>query len=354
MTAPHASPPPAGPRYSLGWVVGAFTLGVLAVLMAIGVLFTLASVFVAGRTPAATPTVTAMPLPPQFVLIPTTTPLALATAMPTPVPMDTSTAAPLPAETETPAPEGTAAATSAAPAGDSMLTADVAANVRSGPGPTYPVIAGLFAGQTAQVLGRDSSGTWYAIAVPGARDGRGWIAGLVSTYNGDVSSLQVLTAPPPPPAATVAAGSTAPPPAAPPAAPPAVGGTRGLTGRLTLCSGQTTFAVGERVCFIEWIRNNTAQAIDYGILGVQATNLAGGGQFQTSWSGELAAGGRLGIDPGCEGPVDRCNGAWEDGMRLSAPGSYRLTLQVCYSSFSDCLGGGDWEVLSAPIIITVN
>ena len=78
---------------------------------------------------------------------------------------------------------------------------------------------------------------------------------------------------------------------------------------------------------------------------MQASSLSGsGGQFQTSWSADLAPGGVLWIDPGCEGPTDRCKGPWEDGMRIATPGTYRLVLSVCFSPFGQCLGtDGDWE-----------
>jgi hypothetical protein len=115
-----------------------------------------------------------------------------------------------------------------------------------------------------------------------------------------------------------------------------------------------TFAVNERVCFVEWIKNNTAQAVAYGVLGVTAVKDGGGAQFQTSWSGQQASHGLLGIDAGCIGPTDRCKGQWEDGMRLGSPGGYRLFLNVCFSDFPTCQGStGDWEVLSGAIVISV-
>lgn len=138
----------------------------------------------------------------------------------------------------------------------------------------------------------------------------------------------------------------APPPATPTPAPL---GTRGITGQLFLCNPKTIYAAGwERICFVELIQNHTGARINYGILGVQATNLSGGpSQFQTSWSGDLA------IDPGCLGPTDRCGGAWEDGMKMNAVGTFSLTLQICYSSKITCQGGGEWETLTPGIVITV-
>lgn len=293
-----------------------------------------------GRTgPAvATPTATPISLPTQVVVIPTTTPQPTATA--------TREASPTPTRARaTATPEVTASAVLTPTEDLALLTADVPANVRSGPGLVYPVLGGLQPGDTAAVIGRDVSSSWFVIEFEGARNGQGWVSNQVSTYPGEASSLPLVVAPPPPPATATPRPVVNPGP---------VASSRGISGQLTLCNQKTTYAVGERVCFVEWIKNTTTEPIAYGILGVQATNLAGGGQFQTSWSAELAEGGLLGIDPGCVGPTDRCNGPWEDGVILRTPGTYRLTMQMCYSDFGACLGtGGAWEVVSGAITITV-
>lgn len=132
--------------------------------------------------------------------------------------------------------------------------------------------------------------------------------------------------------------------------PPPVSG-RGITGELTLCNPEKpTFAATiERICFHEKIVNTTSQAVTYGIIGVLATNLNGGSsQFQTSWRGDLS------IGPGCTGPTDSCGGPWEDGMYFATPGTYRLTLSICYSKIDVCLGSsGDWETLTSGVEVTV-
>ena len=138
-----------------------------------------------------------------------------------------------------------------------------------------------------------------------------------------------------------------PPPTATPA-PPVSG--RGITGELTLCNPEKpSFAATiERICFREKIVNTTSQTVAYGIIGVQATNLSGGpSQFQTSWRGDLK------IDAGCTGPTDSCGGPWEDGMYFATPGTYRLTLSICYSKIDVCLGSsGDWETLTSGVEVT--
>jgi hypothetical protein len=325
----------------------------LGVLIGLGALLLVGGVLLGGivavaimRSPArqaATATVTSLPLPTQVaVVIPTTTPAPTSTDTPPP----TASKTPVP---PTATPTGVITPTEAA--AENVLTADVGANIRSGPGIVFPVIASLKQGEQASVLGKDVSGTWFVIHVASAPKGQGWIAGLVTTYEGDLASLPVIKGPPPPAASPTPRANTV----SPSTGGGPVTGSHGLSGKLTLCSAKTAYAVGERVCFVEWIQNSTGAPISYGILGVQATNLAGGGQFQTSWSADLAPGGVLWIDPGCIGPTDRCNGQWEDGMRLSTSGNYRLTLNVCFSDFGACLGNdGQWEGLSVPIIISVN
>jgi hypothetical protein len=205
----------------------------------------------------------------------------------------------------------------------------------------YDVVGSLNTGNNAEVLGRDASGTWLAVRVSGKQS---WIARAVVTFSGDVNALPIVAAPPTPrPVATPTAR----------VAPPSTGGARGLTGTLQMCGGKTTFAAGtERICFIETIRNTTNATVQYGIIGVLATNTATGAtQFQSSWS---AFTGPLAIDPGCTGPTDKCGGPWEDGMRIATPGNYRLTLNICFTpTIEGCSSGGDWVTLTPGIDIVV-
>ncbi|MCS6910144.1 MAG: SH3 domain-containing protein [Anaerolineales bacterium] len=225
----------------------------------------------------------------------------------------------------------------------SVLTVLQNANLRGGPGTAYDVVGSLNAGSTAEVLGRDASGSWLAVRVG---DQQSWIARDLVSYAGEVSALPILAAPPTPRVVaaltpTVRAVSSA------------TGGARGITGSLQMCGGKTTFAAGtERICFIETIRNTTNATVQYGIIGVLATNTATGAtQFQSSWS---AFTGPLAIDPGCTGPTDRCGGPWEDGMYIATPGTYRLTLNICFTpSIEGCTSGGDWVTLTPGIEIVV-
>ena len=71
------------------------------------------------------------------------------------------------------------------------------ANVRSGDGVIYDVIAGLRAGQTARVVGISSTGSgWYLIDLPDGR--RGWISPTVVILSGDARGLPFVAPPPPP------------------------------------------------------------------------------------------------------------------------------------------------------------
>jgi hypothetical protein len=320
------------------WVLALVGLGFLI----LGFIVVFRDMGIAFVSPSATPAATATA--PPVVVIPTTTPIpatASATVASSPT-AASSTATPTLAATTNISPTASAITTTAQ---IKIFETIIGANVRSGPGTNYPSVGGLAGGQTAPVIGRDSSAQWFVIEYATASNGQGWVANTVADYDGDVQKLPVIKAPPPPPATAT--------PKAPPAPPPPVG-SRGVVGKLTLCANKTTFGVGERICFVEWIKNTTTAAVNYGIIGVQAVNLSGGpNQFQTSWDGQLAPGGFLAVDAGCEGPTDRCKGQWEDGMRINTAGAYRLTLQICYSTFNDCLGGGDWETLSAPINVTV-
>ncbi|MEK7784123.1 MAG: hypothetical protein AAB658_01700 [Chloroflexota bacterium] len=138
-------------------------------------------------------------------------------------------------------------------------------------------------------------------------------------------------------------------------------GAHGISGSLQLCDpGKTTYAakavtaIGliERVCIVETIQNHTSQTVTYGILGVFAQNTSGGSsQFQTSWRGDLK------INGGCTGPSGDggCGGSHTDtGFFIDQPGSYVLTLRICYSNVDTCLGSsGDWETLTSGVEVTV-
>ena len=120
-----------------------------------------------------------------------------------------------------------------------------------------------------------------------------------------------------------------------------------LTGQLALCESRTTYGVNENICFIETITNPTEGVVHYGILGVSIVG-EGVSDFHTSWSGDLS------IAPKCTGPVDTCGGAWQDNLSIGAPGTYTLTLAVCYSPEDVCPGpGADWQNFPPGVTVTI-
>lgn len=121
-------------------------------------------------------------------------------------------------------------------------------------------------------------------------------------------------APPAPPTATAPPAPTQPPSSA------SGGGSHGLTGQLSLCNPKSSYAVA-------------------------AENLSGGANgFQTSWRGDLS------VPAHGNGPT---GGGWQDGLYLE-PGTYSLTLSICYSDVNTCLGqSGNWETLTPGIIVNV-
>jgi hypothetical protein len=76
------------------------------------------------------------------------------------------------------------------------------ANLRSGPGTDYPILAGLPAGQAITITGRSADGTWFALS-----DGSWVFAQLVTNPPADVP---VVEAPPVPAPAEIAPAEAAP------------------------------------------------------------------------------------------------------------------------------------------------
>lgn len=98
--------------------------------------------------------------------------------------------APIQASTETPIPT----ATPCSP----IVTANLNANIRSGPGTVYDQIGALLAGQTAAVAGKNADGSWWYISKAGLPGGYGWIAGSTVTASCLPATVAVIAAPPTP------------------------------------------------------------------------------------------------------------------------------------------------------------
>lgn len=82
--------------------------------------------------------------------------------------------------------------------GDPSVTATYDTSIYSGPGTDYVLYGAFPEGQSAIVVGKSEDGQWWAISVPVAPTGAGWVsAGWVSAQN--ANDVPVLPTPPPPP-----------------------------------------------------------------------------------------------------------------------------------------------------------
>ena len=96
-----------------------------------------------------------------------------------------------------------------------MVTANVEANVRSGPGTNYAVVGLLAEGASAPVTGRNADSSWWQINYQGTT---AWIADSVATASPPAYNAPIVSAPPPPPATSTPVPPT-PAPTAPAPAP---------------------------------------------------------------------------------------------------------------------------------------
>ena len=89
-----------------------------------------------------------------------------------------------------------------------MVTANVDANVRGGPGTVYDIVGALPLNGTARVTGQNDARTWWYIEFPSGSGRYAWIAGSVTVASCIPDALQYVAAPPtptPPPTATLVA-----------------------------------------------------------------------------------------------------------------------------------------------------
>lgn len=78
------------------------------------------------------------------------------------------------------------------------ITANVAANIRSGPGTVYEIISFLPQNGSTTVAGRDAENTWWYVLLPGKTSEYGWISGSVVTASCMPETVQIVAAPPTP------------------------------------------------------------------------------------------------------------------------------------------------------------
>jgi uncharacterized protein YgiM (DUF1202 family) len=133
-----------------------------------------------------------------------------ACSSPTPIPTEAPTLAPTSAPAEStptpeppPAPGPTAAPEVGVPvieppaAGDPAAVANYNTFIFSGPGEDYAVYGAFLGGQQAKVVGISESGAWWAISVPPAPGGTGWVDGAWVTVTG-AEAVPALPTPPVP------------------------------------------------------------------------------------------------------------------------------------------------------------
>ncbi len=82
--------------------------------------------------------------------------------------------------------------------GEPSATANYNTTIYSGPGADYVVYGAFLGGRTAKVVGKSEDGSWWALSVPVAPNGNGWVDGAWVTVSG-ADSVPVLPSPPVPP-----------------------------------------------------------------------------------------------------------------------------------------------------------
>ena len=322
MTNPPPPPPAAPNRTNPLAVIGVFVLAVIGVgFLVLGVVLLTRG---PGLTASAAPSPTRLAVvSTQLVLIPTTT-QSPPTVTPAPTEAPSATE---PSASTTPAASPTSAA---------LITMARPANVRTGPGLTYGTIGGINVGDTAPVIGRDSTAQWFAISYAAGPNGTGWVSALVATFGGNINNLPVVqpAAPPPPASTAVPATNTGAPP--PPAATntPSVQGAGGIETQLWTMA-KTTGAPNESLFFEFKVVNTTGSAISgYGILAGHTDS----GVTADSWHDVLQPGKVL---------------DWKDHINFPDPGTYQVYLGICYQSHDVCKAGGTWVRLSNSIAVTI-
>lgn len=152
--------------------------------------------------PAPTPT----PAPTQDVaLIQTQSAQTVVADLTQNAPPATQAPPPTAVPTETPTPPGPTpdpnipvAVFPTPAAGEPAAIANYNTVIFSGPGTSYVVYAALLGGKTAKVVGKSEDGLWWAISVPVAPSGAGWVSAGWVTVSG-VDAVPVLPTPPVPP-----------------------------------------------------------------------------------------------------------------------------------------------------------
>lgn len=128
---------------------------------------------------------------------PTTTPTEAPTVVvESTIPVPPTEIPPAPGPTADPN-VGVAVVPTAVPGGPTAI-ANYNTYIYSGPGTNYVVYGAFLGSATAQVVGKSESGAWWAVSVPPAPGGTGWVDGAWVTVS-NVDAVPVLPTPPVPP-----------------------------------------------------------------------------------------------------------------------------------------------------------
>ena len=119
----------------------------------------------------------------------TETPTITVTLSPTlSLPTATSTQTPLPTNTSPPPATST-------PTLPVVSPKEVAVNCRLGPGTAWLVISALTIGQTSQIVGKNSDGTWWNIVDPSSSGRNCWVSVSVTNAAGNLANIPVVQTP---------------------------------------------------------------------------------------------------------------------------------------------------------------
>jgi SH3-like domain-containing protein len=81
------------------------------------------------------------------------------------------------------------------PAPVTLIVKDKLINCRFGPGVTYELINEFSQGESAQVVGKDESSSWWYVSDPGNPKGHCWVSADVTEAHGAVEEVPVLQSP---------------------------------------------------------------------------------------------------------------------------------------------------------------
>src|SRR5688572_20813261 len=125
---------------------------------------------------------------PSNVTVTETPTLAIILSPTLSLPTGTPTQTPLPTNTSPPPATPT-------PTVPTVSPREVAVNCRLGPGTAWLVLSGLNLGQTSQIVGKNSDGTWWYIVDPFSSSRNCWVSVSVTSAAGNLANIPVVQSP---------------------------------------------------------------------------------------------------------------------------------------------------------------